>query len=107
MSAPTAPNATENPSGEPDAGLSRFLLYTLSLPERLVRSTVGVTAGAARETAHALVPQAFKSSKSYELVVTKSLGFLTDSVGGVQSTTPQAETTDEADQYLARKAVGN
>ena len=88
--------------------LSQFLLYTVSLPERVVRSTVGVAAGAARETAHMLVPQAFKNSKSYELVVTKSLGFLSEDIGGVESTGHKAAAADSgADQYLARKAVGN
>ncbi len=86
--------------------LSRFLLYTVSLPERAVRSTVGLTAGAAREAAHALVPQAFQSSKTYEIVVANSLRFLVEDVGGVESRASTAETAP-VDQYLARKAVGN
>src|SRR5580698_10524946 len=93
MSAPTAPNATENPSGEPDAGLSRFLLYTLSLPERAVRSTVGVTAGASREAAHALV-------------IASSLNFLTEDIGGVEQQARPGEAPN-VDNFLARKAVGN
>jgi hypothetical protein len=106
MSAPTAPNVAENPSGEPEAGLSRFLLYTLSLPERVVRSTVGVTAGAAREAAHALVPQAFQSSKVYELVIASSLNFLTEDIGGVEQHARPGEAPN-VDNFLARKAVGN
>src|SRR5580692_832229 len=106
MSAPTAPNVAENPSGEPEAGLSRFLLYTLSLPERVVRSTVGVTAGAAREAAHALVPQAFQSSKVYELVIASSLNFLTEDIGGVEQQARPGEAPN-VDNFLARKAVGN
>ena len=106
MSAPTAPNVAENPSGEPEAGLSRFLLYTLSLPERVVRSTVGVTAGAAREAAHALVPQAFQSSKVYELVIASSLNFLTEDIGGVEQQARPGEAPS-VDNFLARKAVGN
>ncbi len=106
MSAPTAPNVTEHPPGEPDAGLSRFLMYTLSVPERVVRSTVGVTAGAAREAAHALVPQAFQSSKVYELVIASSLNFLTEDIGGVEQQARPGETPN-VDNFLARKAVGN
>jgi hypothetical protein len=106
MSAPSAPNVAENPSGEPDAGLSRFLLYTLSLPERVVRSTVGVTAGAAREAAHALVPQAFQTSKVYELVIASSLNFLTEDIGGVEQQARPGEAPN-VDNFLARKAVGN
>ncbi len=106
MSAPTAPNVAENPSGEPDAGLSRFLLYTLSLPERVVRSTIGLTAGAAREAAHALVPEAFQSSKVYELVIASSLNFLTEDIGGVEQQARPGEAPS-VDNFLARKAVGN
>jgi hypothetical protein len=86
--------------------LSRFLLYTVSLPERAVRSTVGLTAGAAREAAHALVPQAFQSSKTYEIVVANSLRFLVEDVGGVESR-PSTSEAAPVDHYLARKAVGN
>jgi hypothetical protein len=81
-------------------------LYTVSLPERVVRSTVGVTAGAAREAAHALIPQAFQSSKTYELVVTNSLKFLVENVGGVELKADNAESVP-IDHFLARKAVGN
>lgn len=109
MSASPGGAASENgkhPARTNDIHLSQFLLYTVSLPERVVRSTVGVTAGAAKEAAHALVPQAFQSSKTYELVVANSLRFLVENVGGVES---QASTAQGApiDHYLARKAVGN
>lgn len=86
------------------AGLQQFLLYSLSLPERVVRSTVGVAAGAAMETAGLLIPQSFQSAKTYELVVTNSLGFLTKKVGGVL--TDEEEDTS-GDDFMARKAVGN
>jgi hypothetical protein len=88
------------------ANLSRFLLYTVSLPERVVRSTVGVAAGAAREAAGVLVPQAFQSSKTYELVVVNSMRFLTEDVGGVQRQNA-IEQHGASDDFLARKAVGN
>lgn len=86
--------------------LSRYLIYSLSLPERTVRSTIGLAAGAAREAATFLVPQSFQSSKTYEIVVRNSLRFLTDDIGGV--TTESEEGEEEAvDDYMARKAVGN
>jgi hypothetical protein len=102
----SAPTAVTKTATDPEAGLSRFLMYTLSLPERVVRSTVGVTAGAAREAAHALVPQAFQSSKVYELVIASSLNFLTEDIGGVEQQTRPGEAPN-VDQFLARKAVGN
>jgi len=102
----TVPAAENETVTDPEAGLSRFLMYTLSLPERVVRSTVGVTAGAAREAAHALVPQAFQSSKVYELVIASSLNFLTEDIGGVEQQTRPGQAPN-VDQFLARKAVGN
>ncbi len=87
-----------------DQGLAGYLLYTLSLPERAVRSTIGLAAGAASETAEFLVPQAFQSSKTYEIVVRNSLGFLTHDIAGVES---EQRETKAGDDYLARKAVGN
>jgi hypothetical protein len=98
--------ARQKGSDSPEAHLSRFLLYTVSLPERVVRSTVGVTAGAAKEAAHALVPEAFQSSKTYELVVVNSLKFLVENVGGVEVQRATGEAPP-VDQFLARKAVGN
>jgi len=84
--------------------LQQFLMYSLSLPERVVRSSVGVVAGAAQETAGLLIPQSFQSAKTYELVVTNSLGFLTGTIGGVKSEQPDATANDD---FMARKAVGN
>lgn len=89
------------------AGLQQFLLYSLSLPERVVRSTVGLTAGAAMETAGVLIPQSFQSAKTYELVVKNSLGFLTTNIGGVESREPEADETPTNEDFMARKAVGN
>lgn len=87
-------------------GLQRLVMYSLSLPERIVRSTVGVAAGAALETASLLVPQSFQSGKTYEIVVRNSLSFLTSNVGGVVSRDAAAPATSEAD-FMARKAAGN
>jgi len=84
--------------------IQRFMLYSLSLPERIVRSSVGMAAGAAKETAALLIPQSFQSAKTYELVVTNSLSFLTENIGGVAAK-PGAETA--GDDFMARKAVGN
>lgn len=84
--------------------LQQLMLYSLTLPERIVRSTVGMAAGAAFETASLLVPQSFQSAKTYQIVVRNSLSFLTENVGGVESKS-EGETT--GDDFMARKAVGN
>jgi hypothetical protein len=86
------------------SSLSRMLLYSVTVPERVLRSTVGVAAGAATETASLLVPQAFQSAKTYQLVVKNALGFLARDIGGVKSDGDSEETQDD---FVARKAVGN
>ena len=75
-----------------DSALST-LLYGLSLPERLVRSAVGVTAGTAKEIAEFVVPQAFQDSKSYEIAIRNSLGFLVSGVGTVADSPTAPEPT--------------
>lgn len=85
--------------------LSHLLVYSLTVPERAVRSTVGLAAGAVRETAKFIVPQAFKNAKTYEIIVRNSLGFLTDKVGGVKPEVGLNSAID--DDFVARKAVGN
>ena len=95
-------------STDRSGSLSQYLLYTATLPERVVRSSVGLAAGAASEAAGLLVPQAFKTSKTYEIVVKNSLGMLTRDIGGVEKTTAEnQEDVDEQENLIARKAVGN
>lgn len=95
---PPAVESVENP------GFVKSLLYGLSLPERVLRSAVGVTAGTVREAAQFMIPQSFQSSKSYEVAIDNSLNFLTDTVGGFDS---QNSKVDEAGEHLAKKAIGN
>jgi hypothetical protein len=103
----TASAAEPVPATQPTLSpLTRNLLFGLSLPERFVRSAVGLTAGTVRELAGFVVPQAFQSSKSYEIAITNSLAFLTETVGGAEGA--KASTpVDEAGEFVARKAVGN
>ena len=98
----------EPASGTAESVLGKYLIYTLSVPERAVRSTVALAGGAAREAASFLVPRAFQSSKTYESVVTNSLKFLTEQVGGAKSAAPEQSGNAEAGcEFMARKAVGN
>ena len=59
-------------------------MFGLSLPERTIRSTSAVVSGAVHESAELLLPQAFRSSKSYDLLVKQMLNFLAHDVGGVR-----------------------
>ena len=88
------------------AGVRDFLLYSLSLPERTLRSASGVVGGALRESASLLVPQAFQSSKTYEVFVRQMLDFLAEGVGGVER--KEDETAPPPlENFVARKTVGN
>jgi hypothetical protein len=90
----------------PAKSVRDYLLYSLSLPERAVRSTAGLAGGALREATELLVPAAFQDSKTYSTLVRQTLDFLVEDVGGVQR-----EEGDDApakvEGFVARKAVGN
>jgi len=82
------------------------LTYALSLPERVVRSGSGLVGGLARESAELLVPQSFKSSRTYSAMVQQMLDFMVHDIGGVAQD-DKPSSTAEIDNYVARKAVGN
>ncbi len=102
------PEPLATPS-QPDPGYVRvrdFLLFGLSLPERALRSASGAIAGTLRESASLLVPQAFRSSKTYSVLVQQMLDFLAEDVGGVER--PQdADASSQVQGFVARKTVGN
>ena len=107
---PLYPWLTSRPSPLPqDPGYARvrdFLLYGLSLPERALRSAGGIVGGTLRESASLLVPQAFRNSKTYSVMVQQMLDFLAEDVGGVhRAADPNAPAGVE--NFVARKAVGN
>ena len=91
---------------QPPKSVRDYLLYTLSLPERAIRTTTGVAGGALRESAALLVPQAFQDSKTYSILVAETLKFLTEDVGGVKSD-DEGDEDPAVENYVARKAVGN
>ena len=86
--------------------LQEHLIYSVSIPERIARSSIGMVAGLTREAASYAIPTAFQSSKSYEILITNSLCFLCDRVGRIdEDAAEDGEGSDE--EFLARKAIGN
>jgi hypothetical protein len=79
--------------------------YLLSLPERIVRSTVGLGAGVAREVSEVALPDAVRRSQLYRNLVDATLHFLIEQVGGVEG----VYRADVAlpDNFLARRTAGN
>ncbi len=103
------PPDAKQPSDEKDPGYVRvrdFLLFGISLPERSLRSATGVVSGALRESAALLVPQAFQSSKTYNVMIEQMLDFLAEDVGGVEQS-DDPDSSPKVENYVARKAVGN
>ncbi len=85
----------------------KYLLFGLSLPERALRSTSALLGGALRESTALLIPQAFKSSKTYGIFVQQMLDFMVNDIGGAEAPDPIAATTSRVENFVARKAVGN
>jgi hypothetical protein len=79
--------------------------YLLSLPERLIRSTVGLGAGVAREVSEVVLPDGVRHTQLYRNLVEATLQFLIEHVGGVEG----VYRTDAAlpDNFLARRTAGN
>jgi hypothetical protein len=79
--------------------------YLLSLPERLIRSTVGLGAGVAREVSEVALPDGVRHTQLYRNLVDATLHFLIEQVGGVED----VYRTDAAlpGNFLARRTAGN
>ena len=79
--------------------------YLLSLPERLIRSTVGLGAGVAREMGEVALPDGIRHSRLYRNLVDATLQYLIEQVGGVEG----VYRTDAAlpDNFLVRRTAGN
>ena len=79
--------------------------YLLSLPERLVRSTLGLGAGAAREVGEVVLPDAVRGSQLYRNLVDTTLRFVIEQVGGVEGVYGKPDALQE--NFLARRTAGN
>jgi hypothetical protein len=79
--------------------------YLFTLPERLVRSVVGLGAGVAREVGDLALPQSVRRSRLYQNLVDTTLRFLIEQVGEVEGVYESSEKL--ADNFLARRTVGN
>jgi hypothetical protein len=79
--------------------------YLFSVPERLIRSTLGLGAGIAREVGEVALPAAVRRSKVYQNVVDATLQFLIVQVGGVEGVYSADDVLPE--NFLARRTAGN
>jgi hypothetical protein len=79
--------------------------YLISLPERLVRSTLGLGAGTAREVGEVVLPDAVRNSRLYKNLVDTTLRFVIEQVGGVEGVYGKEDALQE--NFLARRTAGN
>jgi len=79
--------------------------YLLSLPERLLRSVLGLGAGVAREFGEVAFPDAIRHSQLYQNLVDATLRYMIEQVGGVEGVY-RAES-NLPDDFLARRTAGN
>jgi hypothetical protein len=79
--------------------------YVLSLPERVVRSMLGLGAGAVREVGEVTLPSAVRRTQLYQNLVDATLRYVIEQVGGVENVYPTAGALP--DDFLARRTAGN
>ena len=79
--------------------------YLLSLPERLLRSGLGLGAGVAREVGEVALPDGVRRTRLYQNLVDTTLRFLIEQVGGVEGTYPAEQPLP--DDFLKRRTTGN
>ena len=79
--------------------------YVLSLPERVIRSALGLSAGLLREVGEVVLPQAVRRSALYKSLVDTTLRYVIEQVGGAKGVYP-TEPPQPAD-FLARRGAGH
>jgi hypothetical protein len=77
----------------------------LSLPERVIRSALGLSAGLLREVGEVALPSGVRRSQLYKSLVDITLRYVIEQVGGVEGVYPAAQP--QPDDFLARKGAGH
>jgi hypothetical protein len=79
--------------------------YLLTLPERVVRATLGLGAGVAREVGEVALPEGVRHSQLYKNLVDTTLQFMIEQVGGAEG----LQRSDDAipSDFLVRRTAGN
>lgn len=79
--------------------------YLLSLPERVIRSALGLSAGLLREVGEVALPPAVRRGALYKSLVDTTLRYVIERVGGAEGVYP-LEQPQPAD-FLARRGAGH
>ncbi len=81
--------------------------YTLSLPERMVRSLAAALGGASKLLTDLAVPEPLRRSSTYTAIVGNTQRFVIEKVAEVQGAYAQEEGAGLPDDYVPRKVAGN
>jgi hypothetical protein len=79
--------------------------YLLSLPERVIRSALGLSAGLLREIGEVALPRTVRRGQLYKSLVDTTLRYLIEQVGGAKGVYSSA--APHAQDFLARRGVGH
>ena len=78
--------------------------YFLSLPERVIRSALGFSAGLLREIGELALPRTVRRGQLYKSLVDTTLRYVIEQVGGAKGVYPEVP---QAQDFLARRSVGH
>ena len=79
--------------------------YLLSVPERVIRSALGLSAGLLREVGEVVLPRGVRQTQLYRSLVDTTLRFVIEQVGGAQGVYPADQAPP--DDFLVRRGAGN
>jgi len=79
--------------------------YLVSLPERVIRSALGLSAGLLREVGEVVLPRAARRSQLYQSLVDSTLRWVIEQVGGAKGVYPTQQLQPE--DFLLRRGAGN
>src|ERR1700752_2342018 len=79
--------------------------YILSLPERVIRSALGLSAGLLREIGEVVVPRTVRRGQLYKSLVDTTLRYVIEQVGNAKGVYPSE--VPQAPDFLARRGVGH
>lgn len=79
--------------------------YLLSLPERVIRSALGLGAGLLREAGEVALPSGVRRSHLYRNLVDVTLRYLIEQVGGAEGVYPTAQP--QTKDFIARRGAGH
>ena len=79
--------------------------YLLSLPERVIRSALALSAGVLREVGEVALPRGVRRSHLYHSLVDVTLRYIIEQVGGATGVYPT--TAPRTGDFLARRGAGH